>query len=61
MAAKPQQTDGGSASRVYVAVRVRPKLEALGEKFDMDLVRKLDDETILAIGYTQGIVDRTVM
>jgi len=56
MAAQAQQAESGAA-RVYVAVRVRPKLESLGEKFDMELIRKMDDETMLAVGYTQGIVD----
>eukprot|EP00698_Gefionella_okellyi_P006155 TRINITY_DN15593_c0_g1_i1.p1 TRINITY_DN15593_c0_g1~~TRINITY_DN15593_c0_g1_i1.p1 ORF type:complete len:957 (-),score=263.74 TRINITY_DN15593_c0_g1_i1:87-2957(-) len=45
------------STRVTVGVRVRPKLESLGEKYDMQLIRKLDDETIMAIGYTQGMVD----
>jgi hypothetical protein len=47
----------GEAPKVTVALRIRPKLDSLGEKYEMELVRKLDEETVLAIGYTSGVVD----
>lgn len=59
-AAAPAAGATDTEVRVSVAVRIRPKLDSLGEKYDMDLCRKIDDETVLAIGYTNGVVDGIV-